>query len=277
MAQTVFLDEMTDPEVAAYLENGDLLLIPTGSTEQHGPHAPLGTDVIIPREVCRRVALLKGALVAPPIPYGIAAGHKGFHGLAYVRPSTFMALVQDLTRSFAEAGFRRICFVNGHYTNFPAINLSVFEAHEHLPEGTHAFALSYWDALPPEQAERYLSLSTGLHANIGETSAVMAVREDLVRLDEAVEGWPNFPDFKGPAMATVFAYFETRPQSTFAALPAGVWGDPRDASAELGETFFEQIAAAVCNVIDDVTEADRRMPLPTAAEGRPTNQPRAVR
>jgi creatinine amidohydrolase len=260
--ETVFLDELTDPEVTAYLESADLLLIPTGATEQHGPHAPLGTDVIIPREVCRRVAIEKNALVAPPFAYGISAGHRGFQGLAYVQPSTFMALVNDVALSFAEAGFRRIVFVNGHYTNFPAINLACFEVHDKLPAGTHAYAMSYWDALPPEEAEAYLSLSRGLHANIGETSAVMAIRPELVKLDRAVEGWPDFPIFQGPPMATIFAYFETRPGSTYRSLPEGVWGDPGASSAELGESYYQQIAAAVSRVIDDVAAADERMDLP---------------
>jgi creatinine amidohydrolase len=268
--ETVFLDEMTDPEVAAYLDSGELVLIPTGATEQHGPHGPLGTDVIIPREVCRRVAGEMGALVAPPLAYGISAGHRGFRGLAYVRPSTFMSLVRDLVLSLAEAGFRRIVFINGHYTNFPAINLACFEVHDKLPQGTHAYAMSYWDALGPEEAEAYLSLSTGLHANIGETSAVMAVRPELVKLDRAVEGWPNFPEFHGPAMATIFAYFETRPASTYRSLPEGVWGDPRGSSAELGETYYQQITAAVCRVIEDVTAADGRMTLPHPGS-RPLN------
>ncbi len=264
MPETVFLDEMTDPEVTDFMEKGgDLLLIPTGATEQHGPHGPLGTDVIIPREVCRRVALELGALVAPPIAYGISAGHRGFHGLGYVRPSTFMALAKDLIISFAESGFKRICFINGHYTNFPAINLAAFEAADEIADDVHAFAMSYWDALPPDEAEAYLSMTTGLHANIGETSAVMAARPGLVKLDRAVEGWPNFPPFTGPSMPTVFAYFETRPASTFWSLPEGVWGDPRGSSAELGETFYQQITKAVCNVIRDVAAANVSMKLET--------------
>lgn len=262
MPDTVFIDEMTDPEVTDFLEKGgDLLLIPTGATEQHGPHGPLGTDVIIPREVCRRVALELGGLVAPPLAYGISAGHRGFHGLGYVSPSTFMALVKDLIKSFSESGFRRICFINGHYTNFPAINLAAFEAADEISEDTHAFAMSYWDALPPDEAEAYLSRTTGLHANIGETSAVMAVRPELVKLDRAVEGWPNFPQFRGPFMPTVFAYFETRPASTFWCLPEGVWGDPRGSSAELGEKFYRQIATAVSDVIRDIADANVSMKL----------------
>ncbi len=253
MPQTVFLDELTEPEVASLIETGvDMLLVPTGSTEQHGPHGPIGTDVIIPREVCRRVAERKSALVAPPIPYGLAAGHRGFAGLGYLNAATYLSVVEDLILSFVESGFRRVVFVNGHYTNYPAINLACFNASPKLPEGTAAWALSYWDALPPEEAEAYLSLTTGLHANIGETSAVMAVRPELVKLDRAVEGWPPFPKLDGPAMPTIFAFFETSAGSTYRALPHGVWGDPRGSSGELGLQFLEQISRAVCTVIDDV-------------------------
>lgn len=141
-----------------------------------------------------------------------------------------------LVRSLAEVGFRRIMFVNGHCTNYPAINLGCLNASHRLPEDVDAWAVSYWDALPAEQAQTYLSLNAGLHANIGETSAVMAVRPELVKLDRAVAGWPRLPELKAPAMPTLFAYFETNVGSTYRALPQGVWGDPAGSSAELGET-----------------------------------------
>src|SRR5262249_56746719 len=116
---SVFLDELREREVAELRAGGtDTLLIPTGSTEQHGPHGPMGTDVIIPREVCRRVALARGALVAPPVAYGLAAGHRGFAGLAYLNAPTYLALIEDLIISFAESGFHRLVFVNGHYTTY---------------------------------------------------------------------------------------------------------------------------------------------------------------
>jgi creatinine amidohydrolase len=253
MRESVFLDELTDPEVAGYLRGYPaMVLVPVGSTEQHGPHGPLGTDVIIPREVCRRVAAAKGALVAPPVAYGLSAGHRGFKGLAYVGVQTFLALIGDIVLSLAEAGFKHVVLVNGHYTNYPAINLALMDVSPRMPAGTRAWALSYWDALPPAEQEAYLSLKTGLHANVGETSAVLAVRPELVKLDRAVAGWPALPKLKGPAMPTIFAYFETNVGSTYRALPHGVWGDPRESTAALGETFYEQITRAVCDVIDDV-------------------------
>ena len=102
-----------------------MVLVPTGATEQHGPHGPLGTDVIVAREVCRRVAEAKSALVAPPIPYGLSAATKGFKGVASLKTETFAKLITDVTRSLADGGFRRIVFVNGHATNYAAINLAL--------------------------------------------------------------------------------------------------------------------------------------------------------
>ena len=118
---TVFLGEMTNPEVEAFLKSHHTVIIPTGATEQHGPHAPLMTDVLIPNEIARRIAPKIGAVVAPPINYALSYPHVGFTGLVHIRIPTFMALVEDLCTSFATAGFKRIIFLNGHYDNTYAI------------------------------------------------------------------------------------------------------------------------------------------------------------
>ncbi len=252
MKRSVFLDELTDPQVAGYLKGYPaMVLVPTGATEQHGAHGPVGTDVIIGREVCRRVGEAKSALVAPPIPYGISAGHRGFKGVASLNVDTFVKLVSDITMSLAEAGFRRIVFLNSNYTNYPAINLALLDASPRLPEGSRAFALSYWDALPKAERDEYLGVIAGFHANSGETSAVLAARPETVDMEEAVAGWPTFPPLKGPAMPAILAFFEANQGSRYQALPQGVWGDPTDASAESGDRFLDQITTAVCNVIDD--------------------------
>ena len=258
--RSVFMGDVTLTQVEEYLDGGnDLVLVPTGATEQHGPHAPLSTDVIIPTEVCRRIATRHGALVAPSVNYGISAGHRGFRGLAYLRSTTFMGVIEDVAFSLAEAGFRRIVFVNGHYTNYPPIITACMNVSTRLPEGTRAWGVSYWEALPPEQLQEYLSLSSGLHANIGETSAVMAVRPELVDLGAAVEEWPDFPEFTAPSFPTILAYFETQPGSVWRAFRTGVWGDPRGSSAELGEKFYGWIEEAMIRLIEDVDETYRRL------------------
>src|SRR5260370_31251677 len=94
--QSVFMSELTMTEVDEYLRDGDLVLVPTGSTEQHGPHSPLSTDVIIPTEVCRRVADRVHALVAPPVNYGISAGPLGVKALPFVGAPAFLAVIAGL-------------------------------------------------------------------------------------------------------------------------------------------------------------------------------------
>ena len=256
---SVFMAELTLTQVEDHLQSNDLVLVPTGSTEQHGPHSPLSTDVIIPTEVCRRVAARLDALVAPPLNYGISAGHRGFRALAYLTVPTFISLVEDVAFSLAEAGWRRIVFVNGHYTNYFPVNMACMNVATRLPENTRAWGVSYWEALPANQLEEYLSLSAGLHANIGETSAVMAVRPDLVDLGAAVEEWPDFPDFQAPAFPSILAYFETNPGSVWRASRTGVWGDPRGSTGELGEKFYGWIEDAMVKLIGDVDASYERL------------------
>lgn len=93
---TVFLGEMIDPEVRAFLADHDSVLVPTGSTEQHGPHGPLLTDALVPQEVARRIAGRVGAVVAPTLGYSLSYPHVGFTGVVHLRVQ-----VDDIERTFA--------------------------------------------------------------------------------------------------------------------------------------------------------------------------------
>src|SRR3954469_15712762 len=105
---TVFLGEMTSLEVEAFLADHDTVIVPVGSTEQHGPHGPLLTDALVPTEVAERVAPLVAAVVAPTVNYSLSYPHIGFKGLVHIRIPTFMALIEDLCTALATVGFRRI-------------------------------------------------------------------------------------------------------------------------------------------------------------------------
>ena len=259
---SVFMAELTLRHIEQYLQRNKLVLVPVGSTEQHGPHLPLSTDVLIPQEVCRRVALARSVLVAPPIPYSLSAGHKGFPALVYISIHTFTALIEEICLSLAEAGFREIVFVNGHYTNNYPIAMACLNASPKLPSGTIAFPISYWEALPPAELDEYLSMRVGLHANVGETSAVMAINPALVDLEQAVEDWPNFPPFSSNPLPAVIAFFETNAGSVHRATPSGVWGNPRVASVEKGETYLDQIERAVLKFLDDIEATYDRIGRP---------------
>src|SRR5256886_13141401 len=208
---TVFLGEMTNREVEAFLESHHTVIVPTGATEQHGPHGPLSTDVLIPQDVARRVAPRIGALVAPPISYALSYPHIGFTGPVHIRIPTFMALVADLCASFATSGFKRIIFLNGHYDNTYAIAYACADAADRMPKGVKAFPVNYWDGLTAEDVAEFSGLKNGMHANAAETSAVLAINPDLVDLERANAEFPPFPDYTVNTAPVHTAFFFTSP------------------------------------------------------------------
>ena len=257
---TVFLGEMTSPEVEAFLAAGhDTVIVPTGSTEQHGPHGPLLTDVLVPNEVARRVAGRIGAAVAPTINYGLSYPHIGFTGLVHVRIPTFMAFVEDVVAGLAAIGFRRIVLLNGHYDNTYALAYACANVADRLPEGTRAFPINYWDGITADEAAEFFGPTSGLHANRGETSAVLAINPDLVDMDKANREFPPFPETdSGPAVHT--AFFFSSPGSVYRATRSGTWGDARESSAEFGERYLEVVTNATIRLIDDVERTHQAMP-----------------
>jgi creatinine amidohydrolase len=256
---TVFLGEMTDPEVAAFLAGHDTVIVPVGSTEQHGPHAPLATDTLIPVEVARRAAPAVGAVVAPPITYSLSYPHAGFTGVVHIRIPTFMALVEDVAVSLAAIGFRRIVFLNGHYDNTYAIAYACAAAAERLPAGTRAFPLNYWDGMTPDEAAEFFDPSNGLHANKGETAAVLAINPDLVDMARANVEFPPFPEVTNPAPVHT-AFFFSAPGSVHRATHSGTWGDARAATPEFGERYLACVVRSTIRLLDDVERTFGAMP-----------------
>ncbi len=256
---TVFLGEMTDPEVERFLHDHHTVIVPTGSTEQHGPHGPLLTDVLVPQEVARRVATAVGALVAPTINYSLSYPHVGFTGLVHIRIPTFMALIEDLCASLADVGFKRIVFLNGHYDNTYAIAYACANAAARMPADARAFPLNYWDGLTSEQAAEFMDPATGLHANKGEISAVLAIDPDLVDMEMANVEFPPFPPVEHPAPVHT-AFFFSSPGSVHRATASGTWGDAREASAEFGERYLQVAAEATIRIIGEIEATISAMP-----------------
>ena len=257
-AGRILLAECTLLDVEEHLRKSPKVIVPTGSTEQHGPHAPFGTDAILATEVSMRLARRIGALVAPTLTYGLSGDHRGYAGIPFVSAKTFTGLVQDIAVSLAGGGFREIIFVNGHYTNWIVLPAAIMEIGDQLPRDTIIFPFNYWDALPAEQLAEYLSARVGMHANIGETSAVLAVDESLVNLDHAVREYPAFP--VEPTPAVVSAYFFSGRGTVPRASHSGTWGDPSGSTAELGRRYLDQIEEASVRFVEGVESVFRAFP-----------------
>jgi creatinine amidohydrolase len=125
----MLLERCTWQEVEDYLEGSTGILLPVGSTEQHGPNGLIGTDAICAELVARGVGEATGAMVAPPQNIGMAQHPMAFRGTMTLRPQTLLAVLVDLLNSLAQHGFERCLVINGHGGNMATVMAAFSELH----------------------------------------------------------------------------------------------------------------------------------------------------
>ena len=215
------LARATSPE----LRTGATLLVPLGSTEQHGPHLPLDTDTRIAAAIATRAAArCPGVMVAPALPYGSSGEHQSFAGTLSIGTEVLVSVLVELTRSAAH-GFGHLVFVNGHGGNHEA----VIAAASQLNDEGHALS-TWWPRAPGGDA----------HAGVTETSLMLAIDPDVVRLELAEAG----------NTAPLAELIEPMRTGGVAAVSAnGVLGDPAGASPDAGARLLE---ALVADLVDHI-------------------------
>ena len=117
------------PEVEAYLEGCKGVIVPLGSTEQHGPTGAIGTDALTAEAVALEVGRRTGVLVTPAQAFGMAEHHLGFAGTMSLQPATLLAVIHDLVLSLARHGFERIYVINGHGGNIATTKAAFAQAY----------------------------------------------------------------------------------------------------------------------------------------------------
>ena len=219
----VSLAEATSPRTAG----AGLVLVPVGSTEQHGPHLPLDTDTVIARAVAERMAVdLDDAWVAPAISYGSSGEHQAFPGTCSIGTQALRVVIVELVRS-VRCWADQVVFVNAHGGNLEALRRAVEQMHV---EG-HKVA---WVACATEKFD--------LHAGRTETSLMLHLAPWSVRRDLAEPG--NIQPLSEILPALM--------DGGVAAVSAnGVLGDPTGATAEEGADLLDQIVARALNQVHE--------------------------
>jgi creatinine amidohydrolase len=241
-----YLERLTYPQVERLAGRTDLALLPVGPPEAHGPHLPVGTDLIAARELCERAAYILAArdiecLIAPLLPYCLAEVAAPFPGTITLRSEVVAALVADICRGLARSGFQRTLVVSGHAEEENLVALRAGADQASLTEARVGVSRWYESALPgvshllEEEHPEY-----DIHAGEWETALVLLRAPELVdraALDSLPPNW----DTRDISDRRAAGY------RTFAQLgaPEAYSGDPRRATPTTGEVLYAALGTFV--------------------------------
>jgi creatinine amidohydrolase len=223
----------------------DLAVVPVGSTEQHGPHAPLGTDHLTARAVAASAADVRREngreiVVAPAIPVGIAEEHRHFSGTLWVSPDNFRGYVRDVLTSLTSHGWRKIVLVNGHGGNVGALREVCADVTRH--EEAYAVPFTWFDAIG--------ATAMG-HGGPVETAMLRAIEPELVHDERITEARAGASDGWGEWVSGTNLAFDSAEFTN-----SGAVGDPSEATTERGEELLERATAALVTLLEAVEERD---------------------
>lgn len=250
--RSYYLGELTWVDVKEFLKVHDVVIVPVGSCEQHGPHLPIDTDTYDAFWLSMKAAQkAQCTLVAPPIYYGVSSHHMDFPGTITLTPHTLEQLAYEVAFSLTKHGFKKILFENGHGGNTPALEAAA----QRIKMDTNAFVAIDTVSLIPDFIEKHIETLYDVHAGEFETSTTLANREKFVVKDRIKKPRITLPKSKytriglketGPKVSWSF---KTREISE-----TGVIGDPTKATKEKGETAWK---LAIERLADLITELDK--------------------
>jgi len=226
----------------------DLALLPVGSTEQHGPHAPLATDALNAETVAAAAADAYDGevVVAPTVSVGVSAEHRQFTGTLWVSADTFRAYVRETVASLASHGWDRVVLVNGHGGNTAALR----EVAGTITREDDAYAVpfTWFEAVGDHRAEMG-------HAGPLETALLRHVHPDLVREERIEEARAGASDRWGDWEDRVNLAYDVAEFTE-----NGVIGDPADGGADRGEILLELARDALVELLVAVETRDTARP-----------------
>ncbi|OFV68211.1 creatininase family protein [Methanosarcinales archaeon] len=234
------LSEMTWDEVESKLAETKSVILPCGSTEEHGYHLPLVTDALIAEELAKRVADQRTIFVAPAINYGVCRSTAPFAGTLTLRFSTMSALVEDVATALYGHGFRNIIILPGHLgsAQVAAIEVAAQTLLRRFEDLSIAIVI-----LPAllKDIEGVIEDREDKHAGEVETSMMLVLRPEFVRIDKLISEHPDFP----------MGIVSRNPRDY---MKSGVMGDATLASREKGKIIIERLIDGINKIIDQIEQ-----------------------
>lgn len=252
--EPLLLANLTSPATGELLESVEMVLLPVGAHEQHGPALPVSTDTLTAQVLCSLVGtLLRPRIaVAPVIPWGVSWHHEGLPGTVALREETLIAIVMDHIASLHRQGVRRVMIVNTHGGNNAALTIAGERAKREI--GMPLVAPVFGYALLANAAREVLGEGAIGHAGGDEASAMLAIRPDLV--DRQRLGTPEVDERLRRSATILRAAGGSLPVMMHKTSASGATGDASGASAEAGNAILGKAAAQLRAICEDVMEVD---------------------
>ncbi|MBA2470201.1 MAG: creatininase family protein [Chloroflexia bacterium] len=250
----ILLADLTSPAFAAVAERLDLVLIPVGAHEQHGPALPVSTDTLTAQVLCGLTAtfLRPRVAVAPAIPWGVSWHHLGLPGTISLREETLIAIVEDTIRSLHGYGIERLLIVNTHGGNNAALQLAVERCHR--DHGVPIVASVYAYSLIANAAQELLGPEAIGHGGGDESSVILAIRPDLVGRTALGTREVNEPVRR--VQSIVRAAGGVLPIVQHRTTDSGVNGDSSQATAEAGTAILGRAASQLRAIAEELMDID---------------------
>jgi len=249
--------ELSWREVESALDRTRTLLVPVGSTEQHGHHLPLGVDALMPEAIGERVADRVPALLAPPVWYGVSPHHTFKPGTFTVSTETFQRYVFDVCDSASEWGIENVLLLNGHYLAQDP-ELEVVVRRLRTESDVEAFHVPPVD-LFADVAEEIRTGAVSFHASEFETSIMLALFPELVDMAAATAVDPpaeSLPLTDYDALGENRVGWALTADDMAEITDAGNIGDPTVATAEKGEALVEAAVSDVAELVAALEETE---------------------
>ncbi len=254
MEEKVLMEEMSWVEIEEAIRKGrTTVLLLSGSIEQHGPHLPTGTDTFLGYEVAIRAARKLGnALVAPVIRPALSEHHMAFPGSFSLSWETYRDLLEDYCESLARHGFKDVVMMSSHGGNNAVLKALTPDIARRLYDRIHIHLVLHidkcWQLETAFLQKKGISpTKAGVHAGYGETSELLAVKPQLVKMRFAEEGLVDEDFFKPENIPR--SQIDTFTLGIRHFSKNGILGDARGANGEIGEKLLE---IAVETVVEEI-------------------------
>jgi len=264
--EPLLLADLSSPETRDLLPRINLVLVPVGAHEQHGPNIAVSTDTISADALCRAAAARVGpsVAVAPAIPWGVSWHHLRFAGTISLRQSTLIAVLEDIVGSLYAHGMRRFLVVNGHGGNNAAITTAIEQIKQDT--GVPLIASVFGYALIAEQAKRLLPAEAIGHGGGDEAAVVMAVEPHRAKPSAFAAPQPTGRQVQTAALLR--AYGGSLARRYDEVTHNGATGDATSASAEIGQQILDGAAQRLAEIVDVMLrEADTAEKTGAGANG----------